>query len=225
MWRSSWVKRSKMRWRSASGMPGPASSTARMASAPSRIPDSRTGSPSGEYLQALSSRLPRTWTTASSATRTGRAPLVSIAIWRSLWRALASAPAWRTSSAASSSTLAARSEATPSACSKRAVSNSCSIMSCSRSLWWMPIATSSSRSSGLTRSRRTRRIPKTPTIVVSGLRSSWETVAIRSALSRSASWSRRTTSCSWMVSRRWRSAASSASAWSCLARTSALEAR
>src|SRR4029450_4426446 len=56
-------------------------------------PPRRPGPPAGKALQALSSRLPRTCTTASWATRTGRDPLVSIAIRRSWGRARGAARA------------------------------------------------------------------------------------------------------------------------------------
>ena len=133
-------------------------------------------------------------------------------------------PAWRTRSVASSSTgppRARRPRRPARSGPPAAAARSCGGAARSAGCPWRRAVSLL----GADRSRRTRRIPKTPTIVVSGLRSSWETVAIRSAFIRSVSWRRRTTSCSWMVRRRWRSAASSASAWSCLACISALEAR
>ena len=79
---SSWVKRSKMRSRSAGGTPGPLSSTASTARPPARRASTRIGALSGACLAALSSRPVSTWTTASGAARTGRTSLASSTSWR-----------------------------------------------------------------------------------------------------------------------------------------------
>src|SRR6266511_452935 len=89
----SWVKRSKMRPCSSGAIPAPSSSTASTAWPPLRSAISRTSRSSGEYLQALSSRLPRIWRTASGATRTGRLPSHSTRIGWSRWPAWASVAA------------------------------------------------------------------------------------------------------------------------------------
>src|SRR5215216_4767715 len=194
---SSWVNRSKMRCRSAGGIPGPASSTTRTTSPPSRAHDSRTGSLSGEYLQALSSRLPMTCSTASALTRTGRAPLVST-VMRSPWRARASAPARRPRSATSTGARGNGKGITPSPSWKRAANSSCSIIRRSRSLCRSAMVTSSARSPPANPTPPRLRVWSTPLMVVSGVRSSWVTAAIRSAFNRSVSWRLRTSwrSCS-----------------------------
>src|SRR6266540_1270968 len=195
---SSWVNRSKMRSRSGRGTPGPASSTASTASAPARPASSRMGVPSGEYLAALSSRLPSTCNSAREAACTGSAPPTATSMRRSGWQTPAASPASRATSAASTR---CRSTCSRPVCSKRAASRSCSIRSFRRVPWRTAMSTNSRRSAGSSAAPRVLSVPSVPRITVSGVFSSWETVASRSRLSRSLSWSRRMRACSPSTSR------------------------
>src|SRR6266508_4467978 len=182
---SSWVNRSKMRSRSGRGTPGRASS-------------SRMGVPSGEYLAALSSRLPSTCNSAREAACTGSAPPTATSMRRSGWQTPAASPASRATSAASTS---CRSTCSRPVCSKRAASRSCSIRSFRRVPWRTAMSTNSRRSAGSSAAPRVLSVPSVQRITVSGVFSSWETVASRSRLTRSLSWSRRMRACSSSTSR------------------------